>query len=252
MTFMNDEDDLMQEKTLQENGFSPVAEAVVNKRQQAAELRAWSSHLKHMTPEAADMQADRMDAEADMLSDITAYSTTPVVVGTGGEITPDASSPGSNFSDTMQGRPSAMAVDASHHRVSLAKAAGVGAMALDAAESIQAKNSLEKMMAHQVAATHAAAMQVLSEGLALIDDFKKTGRNSAVLTTEAVRLLNVSTRLIESTQRGAMTLHRLRHSGRQTMVVQHVTVGEGGQAVVAGQMKNRGRPRRTGRGDDKK
>ena len=41
-------------------------------------------------------------------------------------------------------------------------------------------------------------------------------------------------RLMETCQRGALTLDRLRNGGRQVVQVQHVTVGDGGQAVVAG------------------
>lgn len=252
MTLLVDGKRSVDEAALQENGLSPVAEAAINRRQRAAELRAWSNHMKDMSPEVAHLQADRLDAEANMLSHATANATPPAVVGAGGEIAPDASKSGNCFADTMQGCPSAVAVDASRHRLSLVKGVGAGALALDAAESVQAANSLEKMVAHQIAASHAVALQVLSEGHALINDFQKTGRRHAALTVEAARLLNVAGRLMESTQRGVMTLHRLRHSGQQQVVVQHVHVGEGGQAVVAGQMKSRGQRRQTSRGEDEK
>jgi hypothetical protein len=80
-------------------------------------------------------------------------------------------------------------------------------------------------------------------------DFQKTGRRHAALSIEAARLLNVSARLMESTQRGVMTLHQLRNRGQQRVTVQYVNVTGGGQAVVAGQMKNHGRRKRTGRGE---
>jgi hypothetical protein len=154
--------------------------------------------------------------------------------------------------ETMQGRPGAMAVDASRHRLSLAKAAGVGAMAIDAAETIQARNSLEKMVSHQVAAAHEVAMQLQAAGLSLIQQFQRTGSQHALLTTEAARLLNVCSRMMEASQRGVLALHRLHHSGRQTVVVQHVHVGDGGQAVVAGQMKQRRGRKRATPGKDRK
>jgi hypothetical protein len=37
-------------------------------------------------------------------------------------------------------------------------------------------------------------------------------------------------------QQGMMTLQRVRSGGKQTVVVQHVHVKEGGQAVVAGKV----------------
>jgi len=42
--------------------------------------------------------------------------------------------------------------------------------------------------------------------------------------------------MMEIAQRATLTIHRLRTAGTQTMVVQHVQVGDGGQAVVAGQI----------------
>jgi hypothetical protein len=57
--------------------------------------------------------------------------------------------------------------------------------------------------------------------------------------------MNSSARMMDVSQRGMITMNRLRNSGRQTMVVQHVHVSDGGQAVVAGQVKGRGRAQRT-------
>jgi hypothetical protein len=51
------------------------------------------------------------------------------------------------------------------------------------------------------------------------------------------RLSNASARMIQVYQEGPLTLQKLRTGGKQTVVVQHVQVGEGGQAVIAGNMK---------------
>ena len=235
---------------LQASGLSAVSEAVIHKRQFASEIRAWPG-LNGESPEASQARADHLETEADLLSDISAYSPAPIVVGTGGEVVPDAGVHRS-FCDTMRGRPSSVAADASHHRTSLAKASGVAAMALDAAETIQAANSLEKMMAHQIAAAHNIAMRLQAMGLTLLAEFERSGRQNAAYTIEAARLLNVSGRMMETGQHGVLALHRLRHSGRQVMVVQHVHINDGGQAVVAGQMKARGRSKKTAEGIHKK
>jgi hypothetical protein len=42
--------------------------------------------------------------------------------------------------------------------------------------------------------------------------------------------------MMETYQRALLTLDRLRNGGKQTVVVQHVAVANGGQAVVAGTM----------------
>ena len=239
---MSVDDIVTRDSILQANGIGRVTEAAINKRQHAAELRAWSGRLKGVTYKDAHSKADLLDAEADTLSDALGCNT--VAMGTGGEMFSDPSGPRC-FSDTMRDRPDAVAVDASRHRLALAQAAGVAALALDAAETTQAANSLEKMLAHQCAAAHAIAMQLQAEASALLTDFRKSDRRNSILTTEAARLINVSGRMMETTQRGVMAMHRLRHHGKQTMIVQHVHINDGGQAVVAGQLKGRGQGKRT-------
>jgi hypothetical protein len=65
------------------------------------------------------------------------------------------------------------------------------------------------------------------------------------VNTETCRLVGAITRLQATFQDGALTLQKLRTGGKQTVVVQHVNVRQGGQAVVAGQVGGRkGLPRR--------
>jgi hypothetical protein len=51
--------------------------------------------------------------------------------------------------------------------------------------------------------------------------------------------MNASARMMQAFQEGFLTLKKARRGGRQTVVVQHVHVTDGGQAVVAGQVKTR-------------
>jgi len=53
-------------------------------------------------------------------------------------------------------------------------------------------------------------------------------------SVEAARMAHAAARLLDASQRAALVLERLRNGGRQVVTVQHVTVGPGGQAVVAG------------------
>lgn len=215
------------------------------RRQNAAEYRVLAGHVNGMSAEAARDKADRLDTEADTLLQVATHTPAPVVLGTGSEITADASG---SFADTLRERPDMVAVDASRHRLSLASKAGGLALALDAADTALAGNSLEKMLSHQAAAAHIAAVELQAEALALLREFNNTGHRYAILSTEAARLANASARMMDTTQHGIMTLHRLRTSGRQTLVVQHVHVGEGGQAVVAGQVRGRGQGKRARQG----
>jgi len=55
---------------------------------------------------------------------------------------------------------------------------------------------------------------------------------------------NAAGRMMQVFQEGLLTLQKLKTGGKQTMVVQHVQVSDGGQAVIAGSVKsgNKGQP----------
>ncbi|HEV2610617.1 MAG TPA: hypothetical protein VGU61_10155 [Noviherbaspirillum sp.] len=106
------------------------------------------------------------------------------------------------------------------------------ALGLDAAESANCDNSLEKMLAHQMALAHTTAFKVIDEAMRQRD------------AADLARLLNAGSRLMAVYQQGLLTLHRVKNGGNQTVTVQHVTVN-GGQTVVTGSVQPQGpaRPR---------
>jgi len=126
--------------------------------------------------------------------------------------------------DTLQ-EPNMIGVVASEHRLDLAACVGsrVAELAVDAAQSAQAGNSLEKMLCHQMAAIHRAAMKLVARSLDMHDQ-----------PVEMARLSNAAARAMQVYQEALLTLQKLRTGGKQTVVVQHVQVSEGGQAVIAG------------------
>ena len=124
--------------------------------------------------------------------------------------------------DTLE-HPDILAAEASEARMQLAADAGVLEMAADAAETIQPKNSLERMLAHELAGAHCGAMKLLNRAL-----------DPAHPPVEAARLANASARLMDAFREGFLALNRVRTGGRQLLTVQHISVTEGGQAVVAG------------------
>ena len=69
--------------------------------------------------------------------------------------------------DRLQDEPDTISVIASEHRVELAACVGprVAESAIDAAQTAQAANSLEKMVCHQMAAGHRVAMKLMSNAL---------------------------------------------------------------------------------------
>ena len=100
------------------------------------------------------------------------------------------------------------------------------ALGIDAAESIQAQNSLEKMLAHQMAAADKHSLNLMAKIPRAADNL------------EALRITNASVRLMLAYQDGMRLLQKLRSGGRQVVIVQHVQVSEGGQAVIAGGVQN--------------
>jgi hypothetical protein len=140
--------------------------------------------------------------------------------------------------------PNSIAVEASQRRMELALKAEALEPALDAAVAGEARNSLEKMLFHQLGTAHVHAMKCfeMSMGLNLL--------GPGLPPVEQVRLLNAAARLMDVYQNGLLVHHRLRTGGKQTVTVKHVVVhqqvqvNEGGQEVVAGTMKPGKRVRR--------
>jgi hypothetical protein len=135
--------------------------------------------------------------------------------------------------------PTSINIDASEHRVAVASRAGVLSAALDTAQTANAKNSVEKMLCHQMAAVHLAGMELLAR-------IQESPTLQVSESVDLVRLTNAAARLFEVFQSGCLTLQKLKTGGRQHVVVQHqhVNVGSGGQAVVAGRLGPGSRTRR--------
>jgi hypothetical protein len=149
-------------------------------------------------------------------ADVLYQPATPPQLMAGGEAVPER--PLVNTFKT----PNLATLDASAHRLDLLDRMGLNcvALALDAADSIQAENSLERMLAHQLAVAHKAALQQIDKATFAAD------------TGDKVRLLNAAARMMGTFQNGLLTLHRIRSNGDQRITIQHVTVADGGQAVI--------------------
>jgi hypothetical protein len=182
--------------------------------------------------------ADRMETTFREPVDITPMRTT------GGELVPDEDF----VRDTLPAlvntltNPDAVGSEASRARLELASQAGSIGLALDTADTIQANDSLERMLAHQMATAHTMAMraakvmgQELDSAERYLDPVKR-----AAACVEVNRLAGTYARLTGSYQAGMLTLQRMRSGGRQTVIVQHNHVGEGGQAVIGAQQQMEG------------
>ncbi len=97
----------------------------------------------------------------------------------------------------------------SEHRFDLAASVGgrVAESPVGAAQSAPAGNSLDKVLCHQLAAIHRAAMKLVARSLDMYDH-----------PVEAARLSNAAERAMQLYQEGLLTLQKLRTGGRQTVV----------------------------------
>lgn len=161
------------------------------------------------------LTAEEMDTAADALLTLPV----PVEQGMGGELAPPSSQGLIGQEDAVK-RPDAVSLQASIERVSLADSCGIFNLAFNAAETIKAKDATEQMLAHQMAAAHKAALELLAKSSSQRD------------TVEQARLANTAARLMDTYQRAMLTLNRIRTGGKQLVTVQHVSVSDGGQAVI--------------------
>jgi hypothetical protein len=133
--------------------------------------------------------------------------------------------------------PTSVSTMASGKRMRAALAADILEPAIDAAQSAQASNSIEKMLCHQMAAAHFCAMRLIERSA-----------RSDLPPVEVARLTNAAARQMEVYQAGSLVLQKLKTRGTQRVLVQYqqVNVANGGQALVAGRVRgsrNRGRGR---------
>src|SRR6516225_9720354 len=170
-------------------------------------------------------------------------------IGAGGELI-DRENRCDPTVDTVA-HPDYVTAEASRDRLGLANQARPLSLALDAADTIQAQDSLEKMLVHQMAVLHygmmkaAARMNEELDAAGVIDPkvaagmFDLNKREAAeAANVRACRLAGAISRLSATYQQGLLTLQRKRTGGNQHVTVKHihqqVNVTEGGQAVVAG------------------
>ena len=108
---------------------------------------------------------------------------------------------------------------------------------------MQPRNSLERMLAGQSATAHYMAMKFLAKSETRMNNTPSWSQQEHLM--ETCRLATTAARFMSVLQEGLLTLAKLRTGGKQTVVVQHVYVTDGGQAVVAGDLTTGG-PRAVG------
>ena len=160
----------------------------------------------------------------------------PRAVGAGGELSIPTQEIGdaSGLKETVE-NPGRDTVGASRARLGLLVATDAVDLGIDAAATIGARNSLEKMLAHQMAAAHRMSMQFMRRA-----EQELWRQNDPDAVLEANRCANAAARMIKAYQEG---FHPGSDEDRRPAGgdLQHVQVSEGGQAIVAGAVINLGR-----------
>lgn len=169
----------------------------------------------------ARMTADESDysiASGGLMSAALDEVLSDVAVGSGGEV---VSQEHAGLINTLT-EPKVAALEASNHRTELLTMLGtdIAAMALDAADTIEADNSLERMLAHQMAAIHQMSMKMAHRA------------NLTADPAVAVKTMNAAMKGFATYQGALSALRHIRGSQHQHIVVQHVNVASGGQAMV--------------------
>ncbi len=177
-----------------------------------------------------------------------------IEVGEGGELVPvapgDLTHRGHYFRDTVRDKPDMTAAHASYQRMTLAQDARALGAGIDMANTIRARNSVEKCIAHQLAALHAAGMDALGTAAKFAGRVRDHWENPAIraaANVETARSMNAATRCFAAFNEAAMAIKKLRARNGQTVKVIHQHIdNRGGQAVVAGDSMG-GRGKRRGR-----
>ena len=210
------------------------AHAEVKRKRSVAKALAKDGDITGARFELAE--AADLDRAAAAILDPSNVLLNPLVAGRGGELvvpTKENMMDRPGLVDTANSDPDMLTAAASVARLDLVADAGALSVGVDAADTIQASNSLEKMLAHQMGVAHTMAMKFAADAQDELFGYKSFGQRHPHRSIEAARMANVAARLMEAYQRAALTLLRMRNGGRQVVTVQHVNIS-GGQAIVAG------------------
>jgi hypothetical protein len=205
---------------------------------QAEAKRAATVNAAPLFRAQQEAEADGLDALASALRDPSARNTPALHVGRGGEIAPaddpDMSWRQRELARTVGASPRLLAADASLARLSLARDADALTMAMELAQD---GTAAEKMLAHEISAAHRLAMSLFATANRELHKHHVAASLNPAALLDAQRSALVGARLMAVVSQASLALDRLRNGARQLVTVQHVTVEDGGQAVVAGAVR---------------
>ena len=175
-----------------------------------AEALGQTDTLNHERADVLDEKAQAMLTPA-----------TPPAVVPAGEVVPREGVVKADSNRTIR-VPGMAAIEASEQRESLLDKADVLALALDLAEDMQPQDTAQRMTCHGIALAYKMMFTLLAE--AEKKTFEISKARTQKLAMNFMREMNF----------GIANLQKLKTGGKQLVVVQHqhVTVNDGGQAVI--------------------
>jgi len=199
----------------------------------AANNREYAAAVATSDPDAAYRWSAKAHDQEQEAASVRLLVEMPTL-GLGGDLVPPEAVIGSYAAGLLKsGNVTALHTEASCERIKLAQDTQSFELGADAAEAVKASDPIELMLIYQAAAFHKHAMQYLARA------------GDEANTIERCRLANTSARLAVVSQEAILTLQRKRTGGKQTVLVQHVSVNEGAQAVI-GSVQTGGKVRRVG------
>ena len=212
----------------------------------AAAKRASAAGTGSVWAAQANAEAAGLEALAASLRDPAVRGLPALQQGQGGETAPPESCDHSwrarEMARVVAASSPVLAADASLDRLRLAQNADVLNMAVELAQDVGAANGGERMLAHQLAAAHQVGMSLFTAAARDLHRHQTAPSLNAGALLDAQRSAAVGARVMSAFAQGMAVLDRLRNGNRQVVQVQHVTVNNGGQAVVAGNVAPGGAP----------
>jgi hypothetical protein len=221
-------------------------EAALKAKHNAVGLRQVADKYAGIDPTGARFMrkdADAIEAKAESELSRWNYTTGPVQVGNGGELVPLPETQTFDIAEAVREPAHMLAHSASTQRMELAAETDTLALSLDAANAIKARDSIERMLAHQTAAAHKVAMRFLTKADHHLSKANEFNRDWQAHSVEAARMAQSAVKLMGASADAVLAVQRRRSGGKQVVQVIHqqVAVGPDGQAIVAGAVKGRGR-----------
>jgi len=221
-------------------------ETALKAKHRAAGMRRSADELGRIDPLGARFMRDdaaKLEAKAETDLSRWSYTTGLVEVGNGGELVPLPEAETYALAAHVSEPTDVLAHSASAQRMELAAESDVLVLGLDAANAIKARDSIERMMAQQLAAAHKLTMRLMAKAnqhLSLADSSSSYYQAHSV---EAARLAQAANKLMGTFADTTLAIQRRRRGGKQVVQVIHQQVAEAPAARPSSPEQSRGERR---------